>query len=77
MCCVGYLEVVEVVSSIQVYAFGFLVDGHDSQADIQRAVEFPSLNLKNTATKFVFTRFFIYHSKHLQRAVKSTLESTE
>lgn len=37
---------VEVVSSIQVDALGFFVDGHDSTADIQRAVEFPFLDLK-------------------------------
>lgn len=43
---------VEVVSSIQVYAFGLLVDGHDSQADVQRAKELPSLNLKTQHFKF-------------------------
>lgn len=48
----SYLEVVEVVSSIQVYAFGFLVDGHDSHADVQRAMEFPSLNLKHNKECF-------------------------
>ena len=40
------LHMVEVVSCIQVNAFGLLVDGHDSQTDIQRAVELPSLDLK-------------------------------
>lgn len=43
---------VEAVSSIQVYAFGFLVDGHDSQADVQRTMELPSLNLKYNNTNF-------------------------
>lgn len=37
---------VQVVSGVQVDSFGLLVDGHDSQADIQRAVKFPSLNLE-------------------------------
>lgn len=39
------LEVVEVVSSVQVYAFGLLVDGHDSQANVQRAMQLSSLNI--------------------------------
>lgn len=39
------LEVVEVISSIQVYAFGLLVDRHDSKADIKGAMELPSLNI--------------------------------
>ena len=57
----NYLEVVEVVSSIQVYAFGFLIDGHDSQADILRAMEFPSLDLKHnhrTTFKLFFDDIF-------------------
>lgn len=36
---------VKVVSSIQINAFGLFVDGHDSQADVQRSKELPSLNL--------------------------------
>lgn len=43
--CASYLEVVEVVSGIQVYAFVFLVDRHDGQADIQGAVKFTPLDL--------------------------------
>lgn len=41
----GYLDVVDVVPGVQVQAFGLLVDGHDGQADVQRAVELPPLNL--------------------------------
>lgn len=33
--CLCYLEVVDVVPSVKVYAFGLLIDGHDSQTDIQ------------------------------------------
>lgn len=43
----SYLEVVEVVASVQVNAFGFLVDGHDSKADVQGAMKFPSLDLNH------------------------------
>lgn len=48
----SYLEVVEVVASIQVYAFGFLVDGHDREADVQGAMKFPSLNLNRNESRF-------------------------
>lgn len=44
-CC--YLEVVQVVSSIQIDPFGLLVHGHDSHADVQRAVKLPPLDLKH------------------------------
>lgn len=44
--CCCYLEVVQAVSSIQVYTFRLLVDGHDSQADVQRTVELPFRDLK-------------------------------
>lgn len=46
----SYFEMVEVVSSIQVYTLGLLVDGHDGQADVQRAVQLPSLDLKHSNT---------------------------
>lgn len=70
--CVGYLEVVEVVTSIQVYAFGLLVDGHDSQADVQRAMELPSLNLKHNH-KACFEQCFTAYLVHLTRVVKTSL----
>lgn len=44
--CRRYFEVVEVVPSIQVYTLWFLVDGHDSQANIKGAMQLPSLDLK-------------------------------
>lgn len=43
----SYLEVVQVVSCVQVDAFGFLIDGHDCQTDVQRSMELPSLNLQH------------------------------
>lgn len=46
-----YLQVINVISRIQVYSFGLLVDRHNSMADIQRAMQLPSHDLlTNTQT---------------------------
>lgn len=63
----SYLEVVEVVASVQVNAFGFLVDGHDSKADVQGAMKFPSLDLNHNNLCF---KELIPYLWHLHQAVK-------
>lgn len=65
----SYLEVVQVVSCIQVYAFGFLIYRHDGQTDIQRSMEFPSLNLQHHKDPFtsVMTAVGLLNTAHTPR----------
>lgn len=60
--CASYFEVVEAVPRIQVNAFGFLVDRHDGQADVQGAVKFTPLDLfhnsNNSSSNWFWHSFF-------------------
>lgn len=63
-----YLQVVEIVPSVQVDAFGLLVDGHHGQADVQRTVKFPSLDLKQQQ-RFCYSSCFWSEWKHFRDSI--------
>lgn len=63
-----YLQVVEIVSSVQVDAFGLLVDGHHGQADVQRTVKFPSLDLKQQQ-RFCYSSCFWSEWKYFRDSI--------
>lgn len=52
---VCYLQVIDVLLSVQVNATGPFLDGHDGEADIDAAMEFAFLDLRQVNKTYLLT----------------------
>lgn len=59
-----YLQVIDMLFSVQVDATGPLLDGHNWEADVDAAMKFPFLDLK-TMTElcmYIYLHIFVIHT---------------